>query len=62
MVDMDGSGENAATIEAKAKEEGLFFCALGEYRFRLVTHRDVSHEKICKSIDIIRGIFGNNAA
>ncbi len=53
MVDLDDAVGSAAALEALAREQGLFFVALGPQRLRLVTHLDVDRAACARAVDIL---------
>ncbi len=54
IVFADTPGRPAAVLADKLKAKGLWCSALGEYRLRLVTHRDVDRPAVDQACEILK--------
>ena len=60
MIDVPGGG--AERLAARARDRGLRFGALGDHRFRLVTHLDVSTDACARAAVILSELCADSLA
>jgi threonine aldolase len=58
FFDTTGTGLTAAELQARARERGVLFSAMGKYRGRACTHLDVTAGQIEEAVAAIRFVLG----